>query len=70
MNLLQKLKEAEKDLEKGIKPIPAKDVFSRLKLKHFGIKGKREHGKIVKKITPELNFPGVIDVNYGRRRKG
>lgn len=49
MNLLQKLKEAEKDLEKGIKPIPAKDVFSRLKLKHFGIKGKQKYGKIIKK---------------------
>lgn len=43
MDLLQKLTEAEKDLEKGIKPIPAKKVFSKLKAKHFRIKGKQKH---------------------------
>jgi hypothetical protein len=43
MKLLEKLITAEKDLEKGIKPIPAKEVFKWLKSKHFGVtKGKRK----------------------------
>ena len=38
VDLLKKLLEAENDLKKGAKPIPAKEVFAKLKEKHFGKK--------------------------------